>query len=207
MTKFRTLCHLIVVAMASVTLSACITVFPKAEPSQLYRFGNRSGENPKPATTRVGVVRIGGSFALASAGDGILTTTGTEVAYLAGARWAQPASTLFDEAITGAFGRNSGIAQLVARSDPARAGYTLRVDVQGFEAVYDRPGNAAPQVLLTAHLVVARVSDRVIVADRTVSIAERATGNRVSAIVLAFDTAVGKALAEIIEITNTAVAS
>ena len=188
-------------------LSGCISVFPKSEPSQLYRFGNSTGAAPQSTVARVGVLRSGGSFALAAAGDGILTTTGTEVAYLAGARWAQPAPVLFDEALARAFSRNPGAAQLVVRGEPARAAYSLRIDVQSFEAVYNLPGKSPPEVTLGVHVVVVRASDRAIVADQTVSVAERASDNRVTAIVAAFDRGVGKALTEVVRITNEAVAS
>ncbi len=194
-------------ALVTVLLVGCVSLFPKSQPSQLYRFGTNLAASGPASVQKIGVIRSGGSFALASAGDGILTTTGTQVAYLSGARWAQPAPVLFDEAIVRAFSQNPGAVQLVVRGEPARAAYSLRIDVQGFEAVYDRPGKAAPDVRLTVHVVVVRAGDRSVVADQTISIAERAPDNRVGAIVGAFDLAVSKAIAEILRITNAAVSA
>ena len=185
-------------------LSGCITVFPKTKPSQLYRFDGRQTviAAANPAGTRVGVVRAGGSFN-AAAGDRILTVTGSQVAYLAQSRWAEPADTLFNEALLGAFNAGPGPARLVIRGEPARADYTLRLDVQRFEAVYDHGPRSAPDVRIEVHMVLIRASDRVLVKDETIAVQARATDNRVSAIVAAFDKAVGEALAAIVTNTNS----
>lgn len=186
-------------------LSGCITVFPKTKPSQLYRFDGRQTviAAANPAGTRVGVVRPGGSFNAAAAGDRILTVTGSQVAYLAQSRWAEPADTLFNEALLGAFNAGPGPARLVIRGEPARADYTLRLDVQRFEAVYDHGPRSAPDVHIEVHMVLIRASDRVLVKDETIAVQARATDNRVSAIVAAFDKAVGEALAAIVTNTNS----
>ncbi len=186
-------------------LSGCITVFPKTKPSQLYRFDGRQTviAAANPAGTRVGVVRAGGSFNAAAAGDRILTVTGSQVAYLAQSRWAEPADTLFNEALLGAFNAGPGPTRLVIRGEPARADYTLRLDVQRFEAVYDHGPRSAPDVRIEVHMVLIRASDRVLVKDETIAVQARATDNRVSAIVAAFDKAVGEALAAIVTNTNS----
>jgi len=130
------------------------------------------------------------------------TVTGSEVAYVAGARWAEAAETLFNEALLGAFNAGPGPARLVIRGEPARADYTLRLDVQRFEAVYDRGARAAPEVRVEVHMVLIRASDRVLVKDETLAVQTRAEANRVSAIVQAFDKAVGEVLTKIVSNTN-----
>ena len=200
-------CRLVWIGLVGLALSGCISLFPKSEPSQLYRFGGvatSEGQTPSNSTTKVNFVRSGGAFALAAASDGILTTTGTEVAYLAGARWAQPAPVLFEEGLVRAFSTNQGPARLVIRGEPARAAYSMRLDVQQFEAVYDRPGNAAPEVRIDIHLVLVRPTDRTVIYDQVTSIRERARGARVSDIVSAFDAAVAQALTTIIDVANKA---
>lgn len=194
----------LIVVVVALGLSGCITVFPKTKPSQLYRFDGRQAEiaGANPAGPRIGVVRAGGSFNHAAAGDRILTVTGSEVAYVAQARWAEPAETLFNEALLGAFNAGPGPARLVIRGEPARADYTLRLDVQRFEAVYDRGARAAPEVRVEVHMVLIRASDRVLVKDETLAVQARAEANRVSGIVQAFDQAVGKMLTQIVANTN-----
>ena len=199
--------RLVLISLAGLALSGCISLFPKSEPSQLYRFGGGApseGQTPQSPATKVNFVRSGGAFALAAASDGILTTTGTEVAYLAGARWAQPAPVLFEEGLVRAFSTNQGPARLVIRGEPARAAYSMRLDVQQFEAVYDRPGNAAPEVRIDIHLVLVRPTDRTVTYDQVLSIRERARGDRVADVVAAFDAAVSHALTTIIDVANKA---
>ena len=207
MTRKTTRTALLVVSMLA--LSACITVFPKTKPAQLYRFDGRrepAATQPNSSIAKVGVVRAGGSFNAAASGDRILTVTGDEVAYLAETRWAGAAVNLFDEALLGAFNANAGPARLVVRGEPAKAAFTLRLDVQRFEAVYDQGSKAAPDVRMEVHVVLVRAADRALVRDQTISIHERATGNRVSEIVRAFDQAVGQAVSDVVSITDVGVA-
>ena len=51
-------------------------------------------------------------------------------------------------------------------------------------------------------MVLIRASDRVLVKDETLAVQARAEANRVSAIVQAFDQAVGKVLTQIVTNTN-----
>ena len=210
MTSLSGLFRTIGIALVALALSGCISLFPKADPIQLYRFGGTGlsqAQAPASIGPKINYVRSGGTFALASASDGILTTTGTEVAYLSGARWAQPAPVLFEEALVRAFSINAGPARLIIRGEPARAAYSLRLDVQQFEAVYDRPGESAPEVRIDVHLVVVRPSDRVVIYDQVLSIRARARGSHVSDIIAAFDVAVAQALTAIIDVANTSAAA
>jgi cholesterol transport system auxiliary component len=192
---------------ATLALAGCVTLFPKVEPTTLYRF---TGTIPAVAETtapKVGVVKIGGSFSQASAGDQILTVTGDKVAYLSGARWSGPATTLLDEALLRAFASNGGPARLVTRGEPSRLNLALRLDIQTFEAVYDKSPRAAPKIVIVTHLVISRAGDRVAVTDKILTHEVRASANRVSALVKAFDTAASETLAEIVDLTNQAAAS
>ena len=189
------------------SLSACITLLPKSKPAQLYRFDGRAGlAAAKPADggsgARVGVSRAGGSFQGAASGDRILTVTGPQVAYLADSRWSGPASVLFDEALVSAFSANPGSAHLVARGEPAAATYSLRLDVTRFEADYDQGPKAAPKVVVEAHAELIRGADRTVVGDKLFRAELRASDDRVSAIVAAFDQAVGKTLADLVAWSN-----
>lgn len=207
MNPTRTLIRIAGIAAAAVALSACVTVFPKTKPALLYRFDGAVAQAGPAAEVRRGVARANGGFNGAAAGDRILTITGSEVAYIAESRWAEPASVLFDEAVSRAFSANQGAARLVARGEPARADYSLRLDVQRFEAVYDHGGRAAPKAAVDVHVVIVRAQDRAVVRDETVSAEVRAGDNRVSAIVAAFDKAVGDVLTRIIGLTNDAAAA
>ena len=93
---------------AALALSACVSLLPDAEPSQLYRLEGAidpSATIAPPAPT-FGLVLPSTGFVQAASGDRILTVTGDEVAYIAGARWVAPASELFEEAVERAFDKH-----------------------------------------------------------------------------------------------------
>lgn len=189
---------------AAVSLSACISLFPDTEPSQLYRFDGPTAASAAPAlapSARFGIVRATGSFVQSSAGDRLLTVNGDEVAYIASSRWVSPASTLFNEALTRAFDNNAGAARLMSRGEIGRADYSMRVDVTRFEAVYDRGTKAAPQIAVTLRVALVR-ADRTLAGSTIIEANVRAGDNRVSSIVSAFDQAVSQALAELVTWTN-----
>ena len=191
-----------VLALAAVGLSGCITLFPKAEPSRLYRLQASVAPQAAPSGAVYGVLRLGTGFPRASAGDRILTVSpGGEAAYIAGARWVSPASVMFDEQTVQAF-QNGGRARLITRGDLVKVDYALKLDVQGFEAVYDQGPRAAPLVLVSVRGVVTRSDNRALVGDRTFTAEVRASENRVSALVPAYDKALSQVLGEVVGWVN-----
>lgn len=192
------------VALA-LSLSACVSVFPKSKPAQLYRFDAQAPsaeESMARPAAKFAVTRSGGSFVRSAASDRILTVTGTEVAYIAESRWVTPAVTLFDEALAKAFDMNAGAARLAARGELAKVDYGLRVDVTRFEAVYDQGPKAPPMVVVAARMTLTRNSDRSLVGTDIIEAQVRAGDNRVGAIVEAFNKAAGQALNGIVAWTN-----
>jgi len=89
----------------------------------------------------------------------------------------------------------------VARGEPGRAPYSLRLDVERFEAVYDRGGKAAPDVRVEIHAVLVRAADRAVIKDEMIATHARAGDNRVSAIVQAFELSTKQALDEVVKLT------
>lgn len=187
------------------SLSACISLLPKSDPSQLYRFdGELRAETEAPAprpATRFAVVRSGGGFVQAASNDQIMTINGDQVAYIAKARWVSPASTLFNEAMTMAFNKNEGAARLLSRGEVGKADYALRVDVTRFEAIYDRGADAAPNIMVALRVTLV-AADRTLAGSDLLEANVRASDNRISAIVAAFDTAVGQVLNQLVTWTN-----
>jgi cholesterol transport system auxiliary component len=184
-------------------LTGCISVLPKSDPVQLYVF---EGEAPAAAPAVAAgkpfdVLRGIGSFNRAAAGDRILTTEGSKVAYIAKARWAAPAVVLFDQALSRAFDDSGGPARLLGRGQVGTAEYVLRLDVRDFEARYENGPKAAPVVLIRARASLTD-SQRVLVGDRMFEVKVAAADNRVSAIAEAFDKAVGEITGELVAWTN-----
>jgi cholesterol transport system auxiliary component len=201
---FATAARIGAAVLLALSLSACISLFPKAKPAQLYRFDGTPPTAEQSAgrpAARFGVVRSGGSFVRASAGDRILTVTNAQAAYIAESRWVSPAVTLFDEALGQAFDSNAGAARLVSRGDAGRADFSLRVDVTRFEAVYDQGPKAPPMIVVALRMSLTR-ADRTLAGADLIEAQVRARDNRVSAIVEAFDQAVGQVLNGLVAWTN-----
>lgn len=187
----------IALAFVAVGLSGCVSVFPKSEPAQLYRFEATVPQRPESAN-KVGVLRLTSSFVRAAAGDRILTVNQSgEVAYIAETRWVSPASVLFDEEVSESF-LSAGRARLVSRGEITKAAYALKLDVVAFEALYDQGPKAAPQIVVTVRGVLTNSQDRSVVGDRLFTAKVRAGENRVGAIVPAFNQALSQTLTEIV---------
>lgn len=189
-------------ALAAIALSGCISLFPKAEPAQLYRFEARPPAQTQPAGPLFGVLRLGSSFSRAAAGDRILTINDRgEAAYIAGARWVSPASVLFDEQIATAF-QGAGRARLIGRGEVIKADYSLKLDVQTFETHYDRGPKGAPEVVVAVRGVITRNRDRALVGERLFTARIRAGENRVGAIVPAYNAALSQVFGELVGWVN-----
>jgi len=188
---------LIALAMA-LPLGACASMlFGKSEPAQLYRFG------AQPASTTI--MASGGlrpavllgpiDFLEAAQSDRLMTVTGGQVAYIKDARWASPAEILFDEAVARKFS-GAGRVRLIQRGEVAKADYVLKLDVRSFETRYAY-AEAVPEVAVEVRALLTSNEDRAVIGERVFAATVPAAGNRVGAIVPAYDQAVDSVLSEI----------
>lgn len=199
----KTLCPALTAAALVVSLSGCISVFPKAKPASLYRFGEAEVSVPKgPPGAMFGVLKTPSAFTRAAAGDRILTSTNGEVAYIADARWVSPAFVLFEEATARAFENDPGRARLIGRGEVAKADMMLRLEVRTFEADYVNGPKAAPEIVVRVRGVLNRSQDRALIGDQIFEARVKAADNRVGAIVPAFDQATAKVLGDVVAWVN-----
>lgn len=182
--------------------AACVSIFPKQKPAQLYRFGDeapaRSSAAPAAAGPRFAVLPLPLGFDRAAAGDAILTMTGNEAAYISGSRWVISAQSLFDAAVTRAFDRDGGSARLMSRGETSRPDYTLKLDVRAFEARYEHGPAAAPTVVVEVHAVLAPVAGSEPPRERLFTARLDAGENRVGPITETFARAVAQTLGEVV---------
>ncbi len=198
MSLFRLSAKLGLIA-ACVALCGCVSLFPKAKPSQLYRFGAPEAAAAAPVLPPPGarVIAQGPlAFPDDAAGDRLLTVTGDEAAYIADARWVSPAPVLFDEALVRAF-EAAGGPRLVPSAAAARPSLILSLAVQTFETRYDQGPTAPPQVVVELRAQLIRPEDRSVVSDQLLTSAKRASDNRVGPIVQAYDEAVAEVLTKL----------
>jgi cholesterol transport system auxiliary component len=188
--------------IAALGLSGCISLFPKSNPAQLYRFGAADLTAPADATKPLEVIKGAVDFNRAAAGDRILTVNGSELAYIKDARWVAPAATLFDEAYERAFANSSSAPRLTGLGRASKAVGVLKLDVDAFETRYDQGMEAAPLVVIRIRASMISTRDRVLLGDHAFESRFRATDNRVSAIVQAYDAAAGDALGKLADWTG-----
>ncbi len=175
-------------------LGGCVSLLPKAEPAQLYSFVEAPVLAPPRAGPASAVVLGALTFPRAATGDGLLTRTGSEVAYIAEARWSGPAAVLFREAVDRAFD-NSGKVRVLSRGEIGQAAGILRIEVRAFETRYPAP-EAIPTVAVFAHATLTRI-DGGFIAERDFAAETPAAENRVGPIVEAYGVSTGKTLGEL----------
>ena len=180
-------------------LSSCISLFPKTAPVTLYRFAAHA-----PVTTgsesqqQITILNAPGLFTGAAAGDRILTITGSEAAYIGGARWVSPATTLFGDVVNSAV-QSTPSLRPVAMGEMTRPDFILRVDVPTFEARYLSGPTAAPTVVVQARASLTNARTRASAGSRLFEASIPAGENRVTAIVAAYDAALTQVAAELRE--------
>ncbi|WP_291537876.1 ABC-type transport auxiliary lipoprotein family protein [Brevundimonas sp.] len=187
--------------LAAVAALGGCSLLSTPDPVQNYRFGlplaapSAVGASPAPLT--VSIRRI--EFPEAAGDDRILGVTGLETAYIGGARWVSPASTLFDDSLKAAFANRADRIRVLGRREPGTPPLVLQVTVTTFEARYAAPG-AAPDVVVTARAQLRSTPERRTdgaairpeegrSVERVFTVIQPAGENRVSAIVAAFDAA------------------
>lgn len=174
-------------------LSGCISLLPKQKPAQTYQFTAKGADAPAPAPgafvpdERLNLVLPPPTFPRASAGDQLLSVTGRETAYIAGARWISPAQVLFEESTRRAFASRSTRTRLMGRGELGAADAFLRLDVGDFEVRYPAP-DAAPTVHITLRALLTH-KNGAFVAERDFSADAPASDNRVEPIVTAYSAA------------------
>ncbi|HEY0925504.1 ABC-type transport auxiliary lipoprotein family protein [Brevundimonas sp.] len=192
-----------VAAVAAVAVLGGCSLLSTPDPVQLYRFGNLpSGvsERESPAST-VQVAMRRPEFAQAVREDRILGVTGTEAAYIKGARWVSSADVLFSDSLESAFAAQATRVRLVGPRELTRASQALDIDVRTFEARYASPG-AAPVVTIIARVRLLNAQERSVMAERVFTVEQPAGENRVGAIVSAFDAATRELNSQIVAWTD-----
>lgn len=174
-------------AIGAFALAGC-ALLSSPDPVQTYRFGGPAAAGSADGQTALRPVSLRRvEFPEAVEGDRILGVTGTETAYIAGARWVSPASDLYMESIENAFAAQATRVRVIGPRELSPGERSLNIDVRAFEARYDAPG-LAPTVVVSARVRLL-APDRTVAAERTFTVQQPAAANRVSAIVEAFDIA------------------
>ena len=187
------------VAALGLTASAC-SVLKTPDPIQTYRFGATPafGAAPQAAACEPIVVALRRvEFNDASRGDRLLAVTGSETAYIGGARWVSQAETLFRSSLENGFAEGAPCLRM-APGAFARDSLVLSVDVRRFETVYASAGSA-PQVRFSLNASLIQPGDRSVVSEHKVDVTQSVSVNRVSAIVEGYEKANAEAVRQLVQ--------
>jgi cholesterol transport system auxiliary component len=181
------------VLAVSLLLTGCVSLFPKTVPVQLYRLSQAAPAPAARAPAGFALARAPISFPTDAEGDRLLTVSGQEAAFIADARWLQPAAVMFEEVLVDAFDQ-PGSPRLVGRGENLATGATLRLEVRRFETDYDKGQAGPPTVEITVHALLIRNADHSAAAETLIQTRQTASDNRVAAIVAAYNSAVAQSV-------------
>lgn len=186
---------------SAATLAACLLIGAC--------FGGLKNEIPAPVNYRIGAPKLAAGeplaadvlIAVAATAPGLDGTgiagrwPGSRIDYLAGARWPVKIPALIESALIEALQDSGRLHSVQGDFGRFRTTHTLTLEVRRFEADYT--GGEPPVAQVALAVTVGRQSDRSVLAAFTVAAEERASENRVSAVVAALDSAFGRAATEI----------
>lgn len=191
---------LVLAAVAAASLSGC-ALLSSPDPVQLYRFGDPAGTATTAVADPVQVKLRSVEMPQASQGDRLLGVTGSEAAYIGGARWVSPALMLYSDALESAFASEGRAVRLIGRRELTPTPWLLDVDLRAFETRYDYVGGA-PSVVITARARLLSFPERTVATEQTFTVIHPAGENRISAIVEAYDQATRDVNARIVAWTD-----
>ena len=122
-----------------------------------------------------------------------------EIAYYAGARWADRAPRMIASLLVETLADSGAFAAVVGPETSVRSDFALLGDIRAFEAYRDPSaglGAGATKVKVSLFVRLVRMRDRAIVSSEVFT-AEAPAGSGMDAIVAAYDAALGKVLGDI----------
>ena len=183
-------------AGCAVPLAAC-SLLPNSPAAQIYRLDPTIDDPPDgPALQERLLVDLPNASASLDTDRIALTRDRTRFDYYADSVWTDRAPVLLQALLIEAFENDGGIAEIGRDAGTMTPDYLLATELRDFEASYAASDDRPPDIVVELGLGLIRMADRQMI-DRT-TIRERAPArrNNVDAVVEAFDTAVGKVLAQ-----------
>jgi cholesterol transport system auxiliary component len=183
---------------AAALLAGCgsIQLIPQPMQPQLYVL------RPQVATPMGAPVRwrltVGPPDAAASLDTAriALSRSATTMDYFANAAWNDRLPLIFQRLLIQTFDASNRIVAVDRDTQGSESDYLLQTEIRDFEARYDSP-DGAPQIMVSIQAKLTRMPQREIVSSLSVMQQAQASGNALDAIVSAFDSATGAAIAQI----------
>jgi cholesterol transport system auxiliary component len=197
-------------AAAGLGLAGCVSVLPDMGPgSQIYRLEGAGAPAVRASAFAETTVRQGVTVMVpepvaprALSSDRVaVVMNGGHISYAAGARWNERAPRVVQERILSAFEADPRTAAAVRPEDGVTSRYELRLDLLRFDAVYDRGETSAPIVFVELRAKLIDRTSRELVNSTRVTTQQRASENRMGAIIAAFDGAMNDVGARLVDWT------
>ncbi|MAC87700.1 MULTISPECIES: ABC-type transport auxiliary lipoprotein family protein [Maricaulis] len=189
------------VGLSALSVSACVSLLPESEPVSVYRLSSPEPVELQGESWTVIEIDVPNAPRGLSGDQIAIMQDGSSLAYIQGARWISPTPRLLQSLLVESFNAHGGRLAPIRSDDGIRADYELRLDMQEFEAVYDRGADIAPLVRVRISVRLVAEHGRRFAGARVVTAEVRASANRTSAIVAAFDQASQTASREIADWT------
>ena len=189
--------RIVLIGASSLVLAACGNILGPPPASQIYVL------RPAPPAQGGGKISWALSIVNPDASDSLdtdrvaLAKSDTQLDYYANAVWPDRLPSLIQTVLLAGFEATGRIDSVARDEDSLHADYQLTTDIRDFEARYATP-DGAPTATITIIAHMAEVHSRKIVANLTVNATEPASANSVDAVVQAFDTALARAVAQIV---------
>jgi cholesterol transport system auxiliary component len=189
--------RIFLIGASSLALAACGNILGPPPASQIYVLRPAApAQGGEKVTWGLAIVRPDASDSLDT--DRIaLARSDTQLDYYANAVWPDRLPALIQTTLLAGFEATGRIDSVARDEDSLHADYELTTDIRDFEGRYATP-DGAPTATVTIIAHMAQAHSRKIVANLTVSLSEPASANNVDAVVQAFDTALAKAVAQIV---------
>lgn len=197
--------RLAVPSLAALALAGCIGgLRNEAAPPVSYRIGAPQLEAGAPLAADLLVTVEATAPGLD--GTGIAGRwPGARIDYFAGSRWPVRTPTLVESALIEAFQDSGRLRSVQGDFGRFRSTHTLALELRRFEADYT--GGEPPVAQVALAVTIGRQSDRRALAAFVVAAEEKASDNRVSAVVAALDAAFARAAAELADRSLAAIAA
>ena len=189
--------RLFLIGASSLVLAACGNLLGPPPPSPIYMLRPAPpSQGGDKVSWALSIVKPDASNSLDT--DRIaLAKSDTQLDYYANAVWPDRLPSMIQTTLLAGFEATGRIDSVARDEDSLHADYQLTTDIRDFEARYTTP-DSAPSVAITIVAHMAEAHSRKIVANLTVNFTEPASANSVDAVVQAFDTALAKAVAQIV---------
>jgi cholesterol transport system auxiliary component len=192
--------RLVLLAAPSITLAACSDIIGPLPSSQMYSLSapaDRPDSGPKVGWS-LAIVKPETSELL-DTNRIALASSGSEFDYYANAVWTDHLPDLIQTRLLSAFEASGRISVVVREEDGFRGDYQLLTDIRDFEARYPASKTEPPTVAVTIVAHAVDIRSRKVAASTTAALTQACTANNVNSVVEAFDIALDKTMARIVD--------